>query len=856
MDPITVIGLAASVTNLIHATRSVLRVIKEIRDTEKSVSVISNDILAFSEALVGFDRVLRSRHTVHRISGPVIQNVLDNSSTVIEKMEKRLAQITSSDISAVRRARWVQHRSAINKLHDRLKEQNIMLQTFLSITQTESFLAVASQNPKYNLICSPPEAEVGDNEQSESLGLLQVPSSRSCRRRCSNASSLATLDTISDTWSSTTGPLSQASSVTSFESTRNNSVPMKAAISGGSSDLTSSLINMSDGSSPAGVQFARQSGLALIEPPGSFAVRRSCRYDCHCVCHEHNPREHRRMLGRVKNTKIICTEAGCKNMLATEGTIGDRTSPFRQTLAQLLTAKSVKVRYDLNTYRMVSEGHEAIRYVKHGNLESLKACLESGKATKWDTAPDGWSLLHTAAYNRQLPIVKYLLELGSDLEVGDVGSRRPADFAFLKSIAQDATHVEQDILQTFTRNDDILSDFDFTPIHVVALGMYPPADAESPSLEELVQLVDDANNAPVNTNWVQWKLKYKGRSTLFTDVLEYFRASAFGESAGTKIIHNLLDRKDKKFSWTPLHWAASAGRVEMMKKLVAHGADPLVLSDLDANILHAAAESTIGRGLAGALEVWKQCSGRLDINQVNRWVETPLHVASWSSAACVKLLLEAGANPDVREENGQVPLHCAGLSGQGNNRREIVSLLCNSPDNAHINTQDHDGRPPMFDFLDDSESVEVLISCGAKLDLIDVLGKNVFHHACRQGENESLEVLLRLAGEETLAGAKDNMGNSPLIEALSYGNVESAMILLQLDSLGDAVSHDGWTPAHYAAKIGDLELMEAVLKNPGFRKGLRTKEGKSVEVIAMEAGNWYGTIKQLIRQNDYLAWRD
>lgn len=29
----------------------------------------------------------------------------------------------------------------------------------------------------------------------------------------------------------------------------------------------------------------------------------------------------------------------------------------------------------------------------------------------------------TAAYNRQLPIVKYLINLGVDTEVGDVGSR-------------------------------------------------------------------------------------------------------------------------------------------------------------------------------------------------------------------------------------------------------------------------------------------------------------------------------------------------------------------------------------------------------------------------------------------------
>jgi hypothetical protein len=34
--------------------------------------------------------------------------------------------------------------------------------------------------------------------------------------------------------------------------------------------------------------------------------------------------------------------------------------------------------------------------VKHGNLDKLKSVIESGEATPWDTAPDGWSLLHVS----------------------------------------------------------------------------------------------------------------------------------------------------------------------------------------------------------------------------------------------------------------------------------------------------------------------------------------------------------------------------------------------------------------------------------------------------------------------------
>lgn len=316
-----------------------------------------------------------------------------------------------------------------------------------------------------------------------------------------------------------------------------------------------------------------------------------------------------------------------------------------------MSSRSIKVRYDLNTYRMVSEGSNAMRYVKHGNLEKLKACIETGEATLWDTAPDGWSLLHTAAYNRQLPIVKYLLALGADTEVADVGTRKPADLAILKSLGADSANVEQEIVEVFSQKDDYINDFEFTPIHIAVLEIYQPTDVERPTLEQLIELVDDANNTPAGTDWAKWKLRYRKRSPLFCEIIEIFRASASEKPKTQKIIHNLLDQKDAKYCWTPLHWASSAGRKDKMKILVDHGADPFILSNLNASIIHAAAESKALSGLVGALEVWKRYPQRLNINQANRWGETPLHVAAWGSNECVKLLLEAGAERNVRQED-------------------------------------------------------------------------------------------------------------------------------------------------------------------------------------------------------------
>lgn len=373
----------------------------------------------------------------------------------------------------------------------------------------------------------------------------------------------------------------------------------------------------------------------------------------------------------------------------------------------------------------------------------------------------------------------------------------------------------------------------------------------------LIAVVDNANNAPKDTNWPQWKAKYAGRSPLFADIIEYFRASAFEQPKGSKIIHNLIDQKDRKYHWPPLHWAAFSGRLDEMRILVECGADPLLLSNLDANILHSAVESKLDRGLIGALKIWKQCSDRLNINHLNRWGEAPLHIAAFCSAASVKRLLEAGADPDVREENGQVPLHFAGLSERRSDRREIVTLLCNADSKMHINTEDFDGRPPIFDFLDDPECITVLVQHGARLDPMDKDGKTVFSHACAHGESETLATLLRLAeqrAEWSAVAATDDAGNTPLMEALASSEVECAMMLLKCEDVGEPSREDGWAPVHFAAQLGDVDLLESVFTHQSFERAAKTKDGKRANVVAMESGHWNGRVKELIRKHDYLDW--
>ena len=141
MDPVTALGLISSVSQLLQASNSLLKLVRTLKDAEREFLELFNDVSMFDEALKGFDRILRSRQTKHNISGNVINSALEDAFATIHDLEMRLLQMSKSEHSPMRRMKWVQHKSSIKKLHDRIKEQSAMLQSFLALAH--AFVAIA-----------------------------------------------------------------------------------------------------------------------------------------------------------------------------------------------------------------------------------------------------------------------------------------------------------------------------------------------------------------------------------------------------------------------------------------------------------------------------------------------------------------------------------------------------------------------------------------------------------------------------------------------------------------------------------------------------------------------------------------
>jgi ankyrin repeat protein len=178
-----------------------------------------------------------------------------------------------------------------------------------------------------------------------------------------------------------------------------------------------------------------------------------------------------------------------------------------------------------------------------------------------------------------------------------------------------------------------------------------------------------------------------------------------------------------------------------------------------------------------------------------------------------KLLVEAGADPDLPGRDGMTPFHQAVAWFSPNAPEPYKTVDYFYSKKPDVNRAAGQGTPLATAAERSPEMVKYLLDRGARVDIPTRDGLTPLHLAARGAKAENVRMLLAAGAS---ARAKDRGGMTPLHYAVGSRNVEIAGLLIERGADVNAEIQEGMTPLQMA-QDGNDSAMQALLERHGAR---------------------------------------
>ncbi|CAB0028004.1 unnamed protein product [Trichogramma brassicae] len=274
-------------------------------------------------------------------------------------------------------------------------------------------------------------------------------------------------------------------------------------------------------------------------------------------------------------------------------------------------------------------------------------------------------------------------------------------------------------------------------------------------------------------------------------------------------------------SHVPLHVALTKRCRSMVRLLLKKGADPNLADAQGLTALHVICKSlSDDHDLARILFKHSQEKYRpVLVDAKDKMGQTPLHYAVTNSCKelSIRVLLENGADPNVRNAKGLSPLQviCQGADDNSNLVQMLIEIsLMYKP--VQVNIQDALGNTPLLRVLlhNQRNMFELLLQKGADPNVTNKEGSTALHIISKRFWLDDLaEMVFELSHKNhqpLQIDIQDKDGNTPLHLALMFDKKRVADLLLKKGANPNLVNAEGRTPLHIFSKMNpDIKWIES-----------------------------------------------